>query len=487
VRATRADGAETLSMPFYLRATRVNPAPASLNAIGDDSPADQIGGVDRDGRYVISWTYPASEPARPCAYRIEEAVAGGMGTLWFDDGEELLTNSGNSKWAAALWTTRPHLNTGTLGYSAAYVDGQSMTLTMKQSVALPNSVVLLSFESDEDLEPDFDYGYLEVSTDEGASWITLQTFNGAFFGVRTFNLTNFAGQSIRLRFRAVTDQLVSTPVHLGWSVDDIRIQAGATFSPLATVASSQTSYNVAGKADGGWAHRVVALFDCGTNAYGTTPSNVETITVSNATAPPTASFTSERNPSNAAESVTFDASASADHDDVNGGGIARYQWSFGDGATATTSTPVTAHAYAAPGTYRVALTVVDDDEESASAESLQTVREANANISAGGWIPSANKHADFSVSASQTDGFPGGSVYWNDKKAKTIVQSTRITRIERSGNVATIHGEGTLNKRDATTFVITLTDNGASGDTASMQAGTYANSGTVQGGDVSVQ
>lgn len=41
------------------------------------------------------------------------------------------------------------------------------------------------------------------------------------------------------------------------------------------------------------------------------------------------------------------------------GAIASYQWSFGDGQSATTTIPTTTHVYALPGTYTVALTVTD--------------------------------------------------------------------------------------------------------------------------------
>ncbi|HWM53191.1 MAG TPA: PKD domain-containing protein, partial [Thermoplasmata archaeon] len=57
---------------------------------------------------------------------------------------------------------------------------------------------------------------------------------------------------------------------------------------------------------------------------------------------------------NPGDSVTFDASGSTDPD----GSIVSYSWAFGDGATA--DGVVRVHAYAAPGTYSVALTVRDN-------------------------------------------------------------------------------------------------------------------------------
>ena len=53
--------------------------------------------------------------------------------------------------------------------------------------------------------------------------------------------------------------------------------------------------------------------------------------------------------------ITFDAEASYDPD----GEIVRYDWDFGDGTTA--HGPVVSHHFTEPGTYRVCLTVWDDD------------------------------------------------------------------------------------------------------------------------------
>jgi len=55
--------------------------------------------------------------------------------------------------------------------------------------------------------------------------------------------------------------------------------------------------------------------------------------------------------------LSFDGSASTDPD----GSVARYDWDFGDGTTATDGGAVVNHAYAKPGTYQVTLTTTDNE------------------------------------------------------------------------------------------------------------------------------
>lgn len=76
---------------------------------------------------------------------------------------------------------------------------------------------------------------------------------------------------------------------------------------------------------------------------------------------PVAAFTV--NPASAVvgEVVQFDGSTSTDADGL----IQTYRWTFGDGESAEGIT--TSHAYAAPGTYSVSLTVTDNDGASAAA------------------------------------------------------------------------------------------------------------------------
>ena len=54
--------------------------------------------------------------------------------------------------------------------------------------------------------------------------------------------------------------------------------------------------------------------------------------------------------------ILFDGSGSADAD----GAIVRYDWDFGDGATADDAGPAPSHSYAVAGNYTVTLTVMDD-------------------------------------------------------------------------------------------------------------------------------
>ncbi len=72
--------------------------------------------------------------------------------------------------------------------------------------------------------------------------------------------------------------------------------------------------------------------------------------------------------------AAFDATASSDTD----GTIASYAWDFGDGSTGTGATP--SHAYAAAGTYTVALTVTDDRGATGTASKAVTVTAPPANV-----------------------------------------------------------------------------------------------------------
>ena len=92
--------------------------------------------------------------------------------------------------------------------------------------------------------------------------------------------------------------------------------------------------------------------------------------------PPTASFSTAGATPTAATPVSFDGSASSDPE----GTIAFYEWSFGDGTSATGERP--AHTYARSGVYAVRLTVTDDAGFTSATERNVTVAEAPPSVTA---------------------------------------------------------------------------------------------------------
>ncbi len=120
-------------------------------------------------------------------------------------------------------------------------DGMDSTLT--RTVDLSGATkASLAFWTWFDVEKDFDYGYVAVSTDGGARWTTLRTeatttddpngnnlgngYTGTSGGAEAVwiqqhaDLTPYAGKRILLRFEHVTDGALNQP---GFAVDDIEI------------------------------------------------------------------------------------------------------------------------------------------------------------------------------------------------------------------------------------------------------------------------
>ncbi len=75
------------------------------------------------------------------------------------------------------------------------------------------------------METNWDYGYVEASTDNGASWSQITRFNGSSGGWTWYNsrITYLPGTTLRLRFRFTSDGSV---LYEGWFVDDINIFNG---------------------------------------------------------------------------------------------------------------------------------------------------------------------------------------------------------------------------------------------------------------------
>lgn len=84
----------------------------------------------------------------------------------------------------------------------------------------------LSFNQWYEIETNYDIGYVEITSDEGDTWNELGKFshstNGMQWAPAFYDISNYIGSEIQVRFRLKTDGSV---VKAGWYLDDFRILA----------------------------------------------------------------------------------------------------------------------------------------------------------------------------------------------------------------------------------------------------------------------
>lgn len=121
-------------------------------------------------------------------------------------------------------------------------DGVNYSLTRALDLTGATAPVL-SFDSYWSIEEDWDYGYVEVSTDGGATWTLLPDMDGIFTttdpngnnqgvgltgenqATLRFDLAAYAGQAVQLRLVYGTDAAVQWS---GWFADNFAVADGAT-------------------------------------------------------------------------------------------------------------------------------------------------------------------------------------------------------------------------------------------------------------------
>ena len=163
------------------------------------------------------------------------------------------------------WTF--HLNTPYKGTNEWWSDkGDTMTTTLTRSVTLPAGSVL-TFWSWWDIEPDYDYGYVEVLPAGGATWQTVEGnittnddpnlandgngvtgpsiwFAGNVDGwvPASFDLSAYTG-AVKLRFRYATDMAATGN---GWTWNNLLISAGGTTVFEDTAATKDPGWEATG-------------------------------------------------------------------------------------------------------------------------------------------------------------------------------------------------------------------------------------------------
>jgi hypothetical protein len=123
--------------------------------------------------------------------------------------------------------------------------------------------------------------------------------------------------------------------------------------------------------------------------------------------------------------------------DPDGGGIARYDWDFGDGATATDGGPIINHTYAEAGSWTVALTVTDDEGETDSqAQIVSAGQPATINLTVVGYKLRAIQYVDLSWDSVDTvDIFRDGN-YLDTRSIITDGPYTDDLGVKRGGPYA---------------------------------------------------
>ncbi|HEY7283304.1 MAG TPA: peptidase M6 [Actinomycetota bacterium] len=156
-----------------------------------------------------------------------------------------------------------------------------------QNVSVPSGSPSLTFDAAWDLETTFDFGYVQITTDNGESYTSLQCtdtqddgegdnvgpgfgqgFNGfdgsgGQFRPQTCDLTPYAGQTVGLAFRYYSD---SNTHGDGFWVDDVAID-GTTISDGSSLAGwlSQTQYNPIEVE--GWTVQLISYDSAGSTAH----------------------------------------------------------------------------------------------------------------------------------------------------------------------------------------------------------------------------
>ena len=205
-----------------------------------DAPAQ-----DSDGTYTVSWN-EVNPDAGVDYFRLDELSDLSVVT---DDAE-----SGSGLWTLSnfsLSSTRYHSSNHSFKSHAA--NGRTGTVTSNHPLPVEAGDTL-TFWTWYDIETDWDYALVDVSTD-GKQWDDLDLFTGSSSGwkQKSYSLDAYAGQSIFIRFTYTTDEYT---LEEGFYVDDIH--PAPEFGTVNTLASNtpDTSFPVIGNSAGDYYYRV---------------------------------------------------------------------------------------------------------------------------------------------------------------------------------------------------------------------------------------
>jgi hypothetical protein len=234
---------------------------------------------DTNGEYQLTWTRPVGAVGPDVLQ-----VATSCGPTFSDDASTPLVGGSNSQWSGSpQWITSPNPDDGgNLAYYIADGAAQDESLTLVNPIPIPAGYSsTLTFTTRQGLEAGFDFGHVEVSTNGGGTFKTMASYSGpgelpneVFNGVRSVDLSEFAGQSIIIRFRLESDSFnIGQPA--GWHIDNIQV----TNSDWTDVVTTSGTSFVDHKASGTYCYRARTTFLVGSTQLASDFSNVVSVTV----------------------------------------------------------------------------------------------------------------------------------------------------------------------------------------------------------------
>jgi PKD repeat protein len=174
-----------------------------------------------------------SLPYLPAEYVIffEDHLEGGEGN-WTADWPWALTLA-ESHSPIHAWTDSPDGN---------YANDSNISLTTVPINIGVGSTPTLQFQTCYDLETDHDYGYVEISTNQGITWTSVANYTGrtVHWSRETVDLGAIGGdETLQVRFRLDTDTDAGAD---GWYVDDVAIFTVQEVAPVAAFTTSSPDF-----------------------------------------------------------------------------------------------------------------------------------------------------------------------------------------------------------------------------------------------------
>ena len=267
--------------------------PAPTLAISEVETPDSDPPLDSDGSYRLSWERPdgafgpdnLQQSTTSCTPLLFDDAEGGTGQ-W----SRTQSGGGTTAWQPAgdkpghpgnAWRAQGIEGTG---------DSQSILRTA-QPIAIPTrGTTALTWLEWYANEPD-DRGFVEVSAG-GGDWTSVYEVDRALeadqasaaFATepllpRSVDLTAYAGQSLRIRFRyrvGGSNYFLYAPT--GWWIDDITVQT-SDWNNLARLGDDVTAVTLDGRADGTYCYRVQTLHEVNNQTVRSEWSNLVTVEV----------------------------------------------------------------------------------------------------------------------------------------------------------------------------------------------------------------